>query len=160
MDTRRTTVLLLAGLVVASLAGPVAAQDGGDERLVENLDALAATYNENLDAVPDVFVGQLANERVNIRVDTDDGEQWYYAETGDDARVEDLERGQGDDATVRVTTDAATLDAIRSADDPAAAALDAYDSGDVRISGVGVVDSVKVEVVKAAVSVGRFLGLV
>lgn len=160
MNVKRMTVLLLAGLVMASLAGPAAAQDGGDERLVNDLDALAATYNENLDAVPDVFVGQLANERVSVRVDTDNGAQWYYADTGDDARVQDLDRGQGDDPTVRVTTDAETLDAIQSSDDPAATALDAYDSGDIRISGVGMVDTVKVEVVKAAISVGRFLGLV
>lgn len=161
MRTRGALVLLLAGLVAATLATPVAAQDGGDDRLVEDLDALAETYNENLDSVPGVFQGQLSNERVDIRVTTDDGEQRYYAETGANARVTEIERGEGDRSpTVRVHTDEETLDAIRSSETPAETAVAAYDDGDIRITGAGPVDTVRVEAVKAAVGVGRFLGLV
>lgn len=160
MNTSRTAVLLAAVAVVATLvAAPVAAQDQGEEKLVEDLDALAQTYNDNLGAVPDVFADRLANERVDIRVDTGDGERQYFAVTGADARIATIERGDGEQKpTVRVRTDEATLDAIRTSETPAATAVAAYEDGDIQITGVGVVNTVKVETAKAAVGVGRTLG--
>lgn len=162
MTARGATVLVLAVLVVAAVGvQPVAARNGGDERLVQNLDALAQTYNDNLDAVPDVFASQLANERVDVRVAAADGEHRYYAETGADARVARIERGAGPEPpTVRVRTDEATLDAIRTSETPAATAVAAYDDGRIEITGVGVVNAVTVETAKAALGVGRALGLV
>lgn len=156
--------LLVVGIVVAATlgTGAVAAQEDqrSDDRLVENLDALANTYNQNLEQVPGVFRDQLANERVEVVVESDDGANHYAANTGDGARVTAIERGEAENPTVRVTTDAETLEEIRTADDPASTAVDAYDSGEIKISGVGVVNAVKVTVVEAAVSVGRTLGLI
>lgn len=161
MHTTRLVTLLLAGLLVASLAAPAAAQSDDDEKRVEDLDALAATYNENLDSVPGIFVSRLANERVDIRVTTGDGHRQYYADTGDDARIEAIERGTGDrKPTVRVRTDESTLDAIRTAERPAATAVEAYNAGAIEIEGVGIVGAVEVETAKAALGIGRFLGLV
>lgn len=156
--------LLVVGIVVAATlgTGAVAAQEDqrSDDRLVENLDALANTYNQNLEQVPGVFRDQLANERVEVVVESDDGANHYAAKTGDGARVTAIERGEAENPTVRVTTDTETLEEIRTADDPASTAVDAYDSGEIKISGVGVVNAVKVTVVEAAVSVGRTLGLI
>jgi hypothetical protein len=162
MNYRRFGGILLAlGVILAGslTAAPVVAQES-DDPLVEDLDALVATYNDNLDQVPALFRGQLANERVDIRVERDDGTDRFYAETGQNARVESLERGTGErQPTVRVRTDERTLSAIGTADDPAARAVEAYNDGDISITGVGVVNSVRVAVVKTAVDVGRLIGL-
>lgn len=152
-------LLVAVGVVLAATTAPAAAQTGGDDPLVGDLQELKETYNENLDEVPDFVEEELADERVEAVVTTDDGTYRYHAETGEDARVETLERGGADDPTVRVRTDAETLREIRDADDPAAAAVDAYDRGEITIEGVGVADTVRVEAVKAAVAVGRVLGL-
>ncbi|WP_336136083.1 hypothetical protein [Natronomonas amylolytica] len=149
----------LAVLLTVSLAGmPAAAavQERDDSHSAENV---AATYNENVGDLPDVIKNRATNERVELTIETADGEAvTYTAITDDEARVTELREGSHD-PTLRVSTDEATIREISNADNTGAAAAEAYDSGDIRIEGVGMVNSVTVEAVKVGHSIGSALGL-
>lgn len=85
-----------------------------------------ATYERASDA--------LADQVVELRVTTDDGETVVYTVTTDeDARIVSYDDGATDDETLRVATDEATLRAVAAADDPATAALDAVERGDISV---------------------------
>jgi hypothetical protein len=80
----------------------------------------------------------LADQVVELRVTTDDGETVVYTVTTDeDARIVSYDDGATDDETLRATTDEATLRAVAAADDPAIAALDAVERGDISVEATG-----------------------
>jgi hypothetical protein len=118
---------------------------------------LVSTYNENVDKVPGVARSQVSGQRIDLRIETPDGERRFAVTTRDDGRIASWEDGAIDDPTLRVETDESTLCDIATSDDPAAAFSDAYDSGAIEVSGVGPVNAVKVTVMKIGVGVGRFL---
>jgi hypothetical protein len=147
-------VLLTVGLA----AGPAAVVAQEDERSAD-AGSVASAYNENVDELPGVIKNRAADERVELNVErSDGGTATYTAITDDDARITELREGSHD-PTLRVTTDEATIREIANAENTAGAAAEAYRSDDIRIEGVGVVNSVTVEVVKVGHAVGSALGL-
>jgi putative NIF3 family GTP cyclohydrolase 1 type 2 len=149
----------LAVLLTVSLAGMPAAAAVQESDNSTDAEDVAAAYNENVDDLPDVIKNRATNERVELTIETSDGETvTYTAITDDEARVTELREGSHD-PTLRVSTDEATIREVANADNTGAAASEAYESGDIRIEGVGVVNSVTVEVVKVGHSIGSSLGL-
>jgi putative NIF3 family GTP cyclohydrolase 1 type 2 len=149
----------LAVLLTVSLAGMPAAAAVQESDNSTDAEDVAAAYNENVDDLPDVIKNRATNERVELTIETSDGETvTYTAITDDEARVTELREGSHD-PTLRVSTDEETIREVANADNTGAAASEAYESGDIQIEGVGVVNSVTVEVVKVGHSIGSSLGL-
>lgn len=149
----------MAVLLTVSLAGMPAAAAVQESENSHDAEDIATAYNENIDEVPDVIKNRAADERVELNVQTSDGETvTYTAVTDEDARITEIREGSHD-PTIRVTTDEATIREIANAEDTGATASEAYDSGDVQIEGVGLSNSVKVEAVKIGHSIGSALGL-
>lgn len=150
------------GLVVALTAGlgaapAMAAQETAavDHDIEEAIDA----YNAHVDEVPTVIRNRFANERVAITLERDDGEDIQYtAVTNGDAEVTDVDEGIVD-PTIKVTTDEATVREVAQSEDPGAAGVEAYESEDVQVEGVGVTNTVKVESVKLGYKIASTLGL-
>lgn len=156
---RTLTVALVVLVVAAGMSGLSVAQDS-EASSTQDIDELVEVYNSNLEEAPGFVTGQLAGKDVEIAVDRTDGEtKHYHATLADDARITDYGEGEAEDPDVRVTTDSETLDAIQSADNPSDRAVEAYESGDISVRGVGAVNSVQVTAVEAGVAVGKFLGL-
>jgi hypothetical protein len=93
-----------------------------------------------------------------MTVEGSDGAVTYTAVTDANAKVVEFEAG-ANDPTIRVTTDEATIRDIAEAEDTGAAAVDAYESDDVTVEGVGVTNTVTVETAKLGYEVGSALGL-
>lgn len=149
----------LAVLLTVSLAGMPAAAAVQESDNDYDPEELASAYNENIDSVPDVIQNRAADERVELNVHTSEGETvTYTAVTDDDARITEIREGSHD-PTIRVTTDEATIREVANAEDTATAASEAYESGDIRVEGVGTANTVKVEAVKIGHSIGSALGL-
>jgi hypothetical protein len=130
---------------------PPAETDGGDDSVrnaFENLDVESSST--------DVGVGrsQLAGEVVNLRVE---GSGTYSFEITESLDVEEF-RGCGrEDATVRLETDTDTVREIEESDDSVGSVESAYREGDVRVEGIGTVNSVKWEVINHVRRVSEWL---
>lgn len=144
-------VVLLAGLVAAPAAVAAQSAEGDAESVVQ-------AYNDNIGDAPDVIADRFADERIAMTVEGSDGAVTYTAVTDANAEVVEFEEG-ANDPTIRVTTDEATIRDIAEAEDTGAAAVDAYESDDVTVEGVGVTNTVTVETAKLGYEVGSALGL-
>ena len=87
--------------------------------------------------------GQLASEIVNLFVDTEEGTASFSFRTDAENRVVAFERGDRDDATLRMETDRATVDRITGAESPVAAFRQAVADDDIRVHGLGPVNAAK-----------------
>lgn len=168
MILRKTALLIVVSLALLAvgqgmaLAGPATTgSETGEAAIFDDLGQITEQYNEHVGQAPWFVSDRLADERVEAVVQTADGEIHRYAvTTDDDARITDYRRGDAPwKPTVRVTTDAETLEEIRSADDPATAATAAYDRGDIDVQGVSLGKQTELGIVKAGVAAGKFLGL-
>lgn len=149
----------MAVLLTVSLAGIPAAAAVQESENSNDAEDIAAAYNENIDALPDVLQNRAADERVELNVQTSEGETvTYTATTDEDARVTEIREGSHD-PTIRVTTDEETIREVANAEDTGAAASEAYESGDIQVEGVGLTNTVKVQAVKIGHSIGSALGL-
>ncbi|WP_435195835.1 hypothetical protein [Natronomonas sp. EA1] len=151
---------VLATVLLASVA-PVSAQSDSSEL---DLDSLVSTYNANLDQAPDIAKGQLAGKRVELRVGegstlaTADTGTAYHFTTNDDGAITEYGEGDATNPQIRVRTSEATMNDVLTADDPGKAFNEAYENGEIEISGLTFTEGVKVELVKFAVWVGKLLG--
>ncbi|MFQ3319160.1 MAG: hypothetical protein ACI8UR_000552 [Natronomonas sp.] len=145
-------VLMTVGLAAAAV--PATAQTAD-----QDAETVAETYNDNIDQVPDVIKNRFADERVEISVEASDGTaQTYTAVTDEQARIQELKEGS-DDPTIHVSTDEETINEVANADDPKAAGLEAYNSDEVTVEGVGFTNKVKVGAAKVSYRVGSALGI-
>ena len=147
-------IILAVVLVFAALAAPVGAQEQveytppGDR----SIDELADVYNANLDAVPGWLRGVLprgAGAQVVVIVfadatmDVDGGTDEFVLQLDERGRVMEVVDLDGVARTdiagdrIIITTTADTMDAIITADDPAAVARGAYSDGSLRVESEG-----------------------
>jgi hypothetical protein len=158
----RLLAVLLAVLVVLSVVpGPALAQEieGVD------MDRLVDVYNANVDQAPSIARGQLAGQRVELRIGegstvagADTGTAYHFT-TAENGTVTDYGEGEPADPTVRVRTSEDAFFAILESEDPAGEFDRQYDAGNVEVNGIGLSNAVKVELVKFAAWVGKTLGL-
>jgi hypothetical protein len=156
----RVAVSLLAALLVLSSAPALGAQSSGDL----DLDAMVDTYNANLDDAPGIARGELAGKSIELRAGsgstmaTASSGTAYHFTTDEDGVVTDFGEGDATDADVRVRTSEDTMNRILESDDPAAAFDTAYENGEIEISGLTLTDSLRIELVKFAVWLGKLFG--
>ena len=147
-------IILVAVLVLAAVAAPVGAQQQVDYTPPgdRSIDELADVYNANLDAVPGWLRGVLprgAGAQVVVIVfadatmDVNGGTDEFVLQLDERGRVMEVVDPDGvvqlDLAGDRIiiTTTADTMDAIITADDPAAVARGAYSDGSLRVESEG-----------------------
>lgn len=112
--------------------------------LYERLSSYTDDYNAHVQSADLGPAGdQLASEIINLFVDTEEGTASFSFRTDATNRIETFERGDRDDATLRMETDRATVDRITDAESPVAAFRQAVADDDIRIHGLGAVNAVK-----------------
>lgn len=125
-----------------SVGTPVAATDAAfGAAFYRSVSAVATSYNEEQ---PDIGLGGgfATGNVVNLHVTNADGEEAVVSfRLTEDNRITDLRAAPRDDATIRMATDRATFDRIANARSPGEAFARALDSGDIRISGIGLASS-------------------
>jgi hypothetical protein len=167
-STNTLLTLLLAVAVTAALApaGVLAQEDPATDPDDADLDNLVDIYNANVDQVPGIIRGQIADESVELRygegdtVATSDTGSARYFTTDGDAVITDYGEGDAENPSVRIRTSEATYQAIVTSDDPPAEFVAQYEAGNVKVNGVGVGKSVTLEAAKLAYSIGKSLGLI
>lgn len=151
------TAVTLAVLLVVGLAGAPAAVGAQSAQAAPG--GVAEAYNQNVDQLPDLIRNRFADERVVMTVERAGQEDVVYtAVTDDDAQIVSIEEGEHD-PTLEVTTDEATLREVTNSSQPMNAAIDAYESEDVQVEGVGIANTVTVEATKLGYSIASGLGL-
>lgn len=164
IETHMYRILLATMLILAAVVGPVGAQADyeytpPDEASIEEL---AAVYNANLEAVPwwlrsvlprgdggAVIVSVFEDPDMGIEYtgrsgqDIDRGSDSFILYLDGDGRVrgvtdvDEFPLWQGGGERVVILTSAATMDAILTAEDPAAVAQAAYRDGSLSIESEG-----------------------
>jgi hypothetical protein len=141
--------LVLVVAAAGAVAGPATAQ--GDQpdwavQMFEDMGPMVETYNANVDASDfGIMAGQLQGENVNLVVDDPaNGTEASVSFTLDtDLRMQELELGTRDDATIQMSTDKATMDRIIASSGPSTEFKNAVVDDDITISGIGTVSQVK-----------------
>ncbi len=153
--------LLIATVVVVSVASfgvaPALAQSDQPawaDEMFGSFEGFVSTYNENVDASDlGIAADQLKNERVNLIVTDADGTQGTASfRMNAQLQIQELEQGTRDDATLKMTTDRATIDRILESNTPTTAFQNALMDGDIRIDGIGVINSLKWAVINVLAS--------
>jgi hypothetical protein len=140
-----TNRVIVALLVIVSLAGGVVGQDTQPPWAPETEDSLRTfvdRYNGAIgDTTPGPTAGLIRNERVTLLVtDTDETTAVFSFRTDADLEIHEFRAGARDDTTIRMYTDRATVARIAKASDRPAAFEAAVRAGDIRIEGVGLVN--------------------
>ncbi len=158
---------LLAGLVLLFTI-PAAAHAGShgsgalpDNATVSDLldhpDEIATVYNGNSDAIPGIVQSLVADERVNVHVTGPDGNTTIGA-VFNGTTITAVHPGGVANATVTFTTDRATLETVAASDNPAQAAVEALNRGDIRYEVTGLWNTVMYGVISTILRI--FGGLI
>jgi hypothetical protein len=153
--------IMLVVAAVGAVATPAAAQSDQPDwavEMFEDMQPMVETYNANVD--PDDFefmAGWLQDQNVNLVVDdpANGSEASVSFTMDDDLRMQEVELGSRDDATIRMDTDKATMDEIIASDAPEMEFRAAVHNDDITISGVGAFATIKWAVVNIVADVLR-----
>lgn len=160
-NSSQSARVLLATLLVVSVASfgigaglAQSDQPAWADEMFGNFEGFVSAYNENVDASDlGMAADQLKNERVNLIVTDSDGTQATASfRMNGQLQIQELEQGTRDDATLKMTTDRATIERILESNNPATAFQNALADGDIRIGGIGLVNSVKWAVINILAS--------
>jgi hypothetical protein len=159
VPTRRTVSILLALMLVVSLAAPAAAQSNPPwaDSMYDDFSEMVPKYNENADSL-DLGLGNglLEDQRVTVRVRDGSATAFYWFTTDGNKRI--VQTGEGkhpDGATLLVKTSRATLTSVAAADNPVAAFKTGVQRNEITFSG----KTPKTFVIGVGVSIGQTLGL-
>jgi hypothetical protein len=157
----RTIAIVLAALLVTSLAAPAVAQEQAwDEELYDRVVEMREPYNEQAPTLDlGVGDGMLADEVINFEVEKGSETAHYWVETDSEKRIVDMGRGQHDAPTLVASTDAATLRGIATSETPTAAMASAVESGDITFTGQSAGKWTATTVFNLALDLKRALGL-
>ena len=130
--------------------------DSSDDDEVSVREALSRVEAEADGSNAGFAASQLAGERVRLRVD---GEETYSFDVSENLEIENF-GGCGDEhATVEIEIDGETLRRIHDSDSPGRELRAAFGRRDLRVNGLGPVNTVKWGVVNAASGVADRLSL-
>jgi|AntDeeMinimDraft_5_1070356.scaffolds.fasta_scaffold15261_3 hypothetical protein len=148
MKFMRIPSLIMVVVLLASVAtGGAVAQSGADDAgLYDSLEEMVPLYNDNADSV-DLGPISLAGSS-NIYIEDGDSTITYSLTMDDQNRITELADSPSEDAKRKITTDRATIEALATASNPAAAFRDAVANDDIVITGE---DGQTVERIKWAV---------
>jgi alkylhydroperoxidase family enzyme len=155
-DDRFATLQSRTDRVIAAGEGVVGTTTLG-QSFFDRVATVASGYNERADAVDLGLLGSMASgERVNLRIDrTNGGTSVISFRTTADARVRSLRAGPRPDATLRITVDESTARRLLDADNPGAAASDAFAGGAIAVDGLGAYNAVRWTIASAVLGVVR-----
>ncbi|WP_136589311.1 hypothetical protein [Salinigranum halophilum] len=162
LSVSRTTALVLAALLVASLATPAAAQQEQpwDEELYDRMVEMREPYNEQAASLDlGLADGMLADERITFEVTRGAETEYFWLETDGQKRITEMDRGQHPNPTLVAKTDYQTIRSVASSETPASAMASAVESGDITFTGQGAGKWTATTVFNIALSVKNALGL-
>lgn len=136
--------VLAVVVVLAALPAPALAQsDATGTEAYSDFQALVDGFNERVDGVDLGPAGdRLAGQTTNVLVETPEGPVALSFAMDENNHITDVRPSHREDADLRMTTDAETVETIAGASDKAAAFRDAYTGGDISIQpNYGVVDA-------------------
>ncbi|MDY6774117.1 MAG: hypothetical protein SVS85_02855 [Candidatus Nanohaloarchaea archaeon] len=143
---RRTVALFLCLLLLSGTAGAVAYGNSTTQKVMENPARYVELYNQNVDKVPGVLRSLVSGERINLHLDTGNGNVTVGV-VMDDGRIGKVEEGGIKNPTLKIYTDIGTTEAILDAERPAEKALEAYKSGEIRYRTTNMGTTIKMAVV-------------
>ncbi|MBE0516739.1 MAG: hypothetical protein IBX41_05040 [Methanophagales archaeon] len=141
-----TPLFFAAFLVIAIFAGiaPSAVGINGESDLFEELKPLVDIYNQNVDRIPFLLKGPIADERIHAEISLNDGTVLILGITTDnEAKIMSFERGEISDPTIKAYTTENTVRSIMDSEDPVSAFQAALDTGAITYEGVGFVNKLK-----------------
>jgi hypothetical protein len=153
-------VLLVALSTVTPLVGAQSSQPAWGDDLFRNAEDMAERYNSFMEgSEPSRIAKQVAGEKINLVItDRSSGETVTFSFRSDDrVRLRELRQEPRDDATLTMSTDRATIRKINAADRPHIVYKDAIESGDIKITGVTLVNKLKWSAINLAGSLLRML---
>ncbi len=134
--------LLLSFVLVAAI--PAVAAHGGahadtkavsqhrdPSRYLDEPSRAKELWNGNADRVPGAIRSLVSGERVNLHIETDEGER-VYGIVMDGAEIAAINETALDDPTLEVFVSLETIRSIASAERPSQRAVQALNSGDIR----------------------------
>lgn len=121
--------------------GDAPAAQSPSEEVFADLVGVTNQYNRQVASVDFGTLGwQFENARVTITVTSSSGDGRAAFELDGEGRIHGVRPGPHADPTLRLSTDRATFDSVRTADNPARAFQRGVSDGDVTVEGVGPVD--------------------
>lgn len=127
------SAILSLFLVTSVVAGGAVAQAESDDEPFASLEEMVPTYNAN---IGNVSLGPVSlGGTSNIYIEDGATTHTYSVTMDKQNRITNLADTPDEDAVRRITTDAATLDTITSATNPAAAFRTAVTNDDIVITG-------------------------
>lgn len=129
---RRAALLLAALVLVAASAAAAPSIERSLDWVLDNPRATADFYNNRTDRVPDVLATVIADERINVHIETEQGNRTVGLVL-DGLRVSEVRDGGLENRTLDVRTNASTVRRIVEADAPAEEAVNAYNSGAITV---------------------------
>ncbi len=161
----RRLVLLLFLVTLATAAASHAGHPEHEEAagsinvssLLEDPESFASTYNSRADRMPSMVKSLVSGERINVHVEAGAGDRVIGLEM-EGAKVDEVVVGGVEDPSVDLYTDREVLEGVASAENPADAAVDAFNGGGITYEAHGLGSQVKFAVISALSEVlGFFL---
>jgi len=100
-------------------------------------------YNTNIEKAPGIVRWAIGNERVDIDVRMENGQIIPIVLVTKDGKLETLDQGHLDDATLYLSMDEGTVRAMTEADDPIRYGLAAIDSGQITYRSTSILTTIK-----------------
>ncbi|RCV64266.1 hypothetical protein C5S53_09825 [Methanophagales archaeon] len=151
-----SVVLILSSFLLVGILQPVLGLEEGFGQLGD-LKRGVEIYNQNVDDLP--FIKSLiGEERINCKISLGDGNVLMYGiETGKGAKVISVEVAEISDPTMKVYTTESTICTIMNAEAPVSAFHDAFNTGTIKLEGVGLANELKVGVMGVATNIYGFI---
>jgi len=147
------TIVLIGQVSVAATAADSPSTDAQTPSLPTLAEAVER-YNDYHSEVPSIVKETLSDERVVVTLDS--GES-YYVKMGENAKIINYSHDGFDSSpTIRVETDTETVRRIIDANDNRAAAIEAFNSGDITAEGTNMMTKLKVSFAKSVIAAGNY----
>jgi hypothetical protein len=160
MSEMKKTSAVIVGLLLfsifAAIIQPVVGV-GEDFGKLEDLQRHVEIYNQHVDEIPFVksFIGE---ERINCNIALNNGSVLVLGiTTARGAKVRDLKLGAISNPTMNAYTTENTVRSIMGSEDPVSSFQDAFNSGAIRVEGVGLGNTIKVGFMSAAMKMYSFV---
>ncbi|MCJ7478690.1 MAG: hypothetical protein MUP63_00740 [Candidatus Nanohaloarchaeota archaeon QJJ-7] len=127
----RILALLTAVVILSAFVGAVSYDNSTTQEVVQNIEEYSEVYNKNIESVPSPLKRLVSGERINLYIETDEGNRSLGA-VMDDAKVDRLEEGGLESPSLEIYTGINTTEKILGSSNVSQTALDAYNAGEIR----------------------------
>lgn len=126
-------------------SAPVFAQE---QDVFKELQSLKDVYNENVDKVPGVLKSLFGNERMNVYIEYQEGDDLILGVVTKNGKVVELKKGEISEPTMKVTLKASLIKSVFASQDPAKEFLDAFNRGEIAYEAYSTTKKIKLFFVK------------